>query len=259
MGTTIIPRGCHFVLRLYSSTMDMRLYGYRAATEFFIYSLSNKWPESHLILLLSPNICTFSDTDQSSMSQNFHPLQILPLWSGEPKNSKFTFSFQLHYSQSKLNKKAQKIINWSLPWPWNRCTNAFRRGCLKVICLGHPVLVAQKLSSQKQRNLLKSFKKSLNGILCCNFWQLQRAHNLLLGSGISFLEDTWNNGGVSLATVRNSWIAMAAKGGLKGIGAPCFQSQRCSRSIYRCLLDGSRFWWFIFLKLHHQKTCFRMK
>ncbi len=47
VGAAIIQVwGCHFVLWLYSSTMDIRLYGYRAAilfygsaTDFFIYGL----------------------------------------------------------------------------------------------------------------------------------------------------------------------------------------------------------------------------
>ncbi len=33
--------GCHFVLQFYSSTTDIRLYGYRAAMDFFIYGLND--------------------------------------------------------------------------------------------------------------------------------------------------------------------------------------------------------------------------
>ncbi len=34
-GAAIIPGGCHFVLWLYSSTTDIRLYGYRTAILFY--------------------------------------------------------------------------------------------------------------------------------------------------------------------------------------------------------------------------------
>ncbi len=41
-GQPLYLGGCHFVLCLYSSTTDIRLYRYRAATDFFIYGLSDK-------------------------------------------------------------------------------------------------------------------------------------------------------------------------------------------------------------------------
>ncbi len=62
-------KGCHFVLQLYSSTTDIRLYGYRAAilfygsaTDFSIYGLTLEWHvtswSSHLFVFsrISNNI-----------------------------------------------------------------------------------------------------------------------------------------------------------------------------------------------------------
>ncbi len=59
-------------------------------------------------ILLSPNICTFWDTETFNIHTPFFlHFQIWPFWPQKPKNSNLANSFLMHYPQPKMNQKSQ--------------------------------------------------------------------------------------------------------------------------------------------------------